>query len=84
MRDNLHKSETNVLNCTKIRNCIQSINLTSAWQEERTVRQEMQTRNSVESDSTLRCKSIQKNKHWNIKDWNVHKFIACSFEHAAE
>ncbi len=44
----------------------------------------MQTRNFAESDSTSCCRSIQKNKHWNVKDRNVHKFVACSFEHAAE
>ncbi len=84
MRSNLHKSETSVLSCNEIRNHIQSINLTSAWQRERTVRQEMQTRNSVKSDSTSRCENVQKSKHWNARDRNVHKFIACSSEHAAE
>ena len=84
MKDNLHKSEANVFSCNKIRNCIQSISLTSAWQREKTVRQEMQTRNSVESDSTSCCRSIQKNKHWNVKDWNVYKFAACSSKHAVE
>ncbi len=44
----------------------------------------MQIRNFVKSDFTLRCKSIQKSKHWNAKDQNVHKFAACSSEHAAE
>ncbi len=84
MRSNLHESKTSVLNCNKIRNCIWSINLTSAQQREKTVRQEMQTRNFVKSDFTLHCKSVQKSKHWNAKDWNIHKFAACSSEHAAE
>ncbi len=44
----------------------------------------MQIRNSVKSDFTLRCKSVQKSKHQNIKDQNVHKFVACLSEHAAE
>ncbi len=84
MRDNLHKSETSVLNYSEIRNCIQSISLTLARQKERTVRQEMQTRNSAESDFTSRCESVQKSKHWNARNRNVHKFAACSSEHAAE
>ncbi len=44
----------------------------------------MQIRNSVKSDFTLCCRNIQKNKHWNVKDWNVYKFTTCSSEHAAE
>ncbi len=79
MKSNLHESKTSVLNYSEIINCIWSISLTSARQREKTVRQEMQTKNSVESDSTSRCKSIQKSKHW-----NVHKFAACLSEHAAE
>ncbi len=44
----------------------------------------MQIRNFVELDFTSCCRSIQKSKHWNAKDRNVHKFVACSSEHAAK
>ncbi len=43
----------------------------------------MQTWNITESDFASRCKDVQKSKHWNSESRNVHKFIACSFEHAA-
>ncbi len=58
MKNNFHKSETNVLSCNEIRNHIQSINLISAWQREKTVKQEMQTKNFVKSDFTSCCKSV--------------------------
>ena len=44
----------------------------------------MQTRNTSESDSASRSRSIQKSKHWNFKDRNIHKLTTCSFEHATE
>ncbi len=44
----------------------------------------MQTRNTSESDSASRSKSIQKSKHRNFKDRNIHKLITCSSEHATE
>jgi len=43
MRNNLHKSKTDILSSNKIRNCIQDISLTSVRKRERTVRQRMQT-----------------------------------------
>ncbi len=83
MKDNLHKSKINILSSNKIRNCIWSINLTSARKREKTVRQRMQTWNTTESDSALCCKDVQKSKHQDSESRNVHKFAACSFEHAA-
>ena len=44
----------------------------------------MQTRNTSESDSVSRNRNIQKSKHWNFKDRNIHEFTTCSFEHATE
>ena len=44
----------------------------------------MQTRNTSESDSVSRSKSIQKNKHQNFRDRNIHEFTTCSSEHATE
>ncbi len=41
----------------------------------------MQIKNTWESDSALCNRSVQKNKHQNSEDKNVHKFITCSFEH---
>ncbi len=84
MRNNFYKSKTSVLSSNKIKNYIWSINLTSAQQRERTVKQEMKIKNFVKSDFILCCRSIWKNKHWNVKDWNIHKFTACSSEYAAE
>ncbi len=42
----------------------------------------MQIKNTLESDSASRSRSIQKSKHWNFEGRNVHKLITCSFEHA--
>ncbi len=75
IRNYLHKSETSILSSNEIRNCIQSISLTSAWQERWTVEQRTQTRNTSESDSVSRSRSIQKSKHWNFRDRNIHEFI---------
>ncbi len=72
-----------ILSSNKIRNCIQSISLTSARKRKKTVRQRMQTWNITESDSASRCKSIQKSKHWDSESRNVHKFAAYLSEHAA-
>ena len=41
----------------------------------------MQTRNTSESNSVSRNRSIQKSKHWNSEGRNVHKLATCSFEH---
>ncbi len=43
----------------------------------------MQTWNITESDSASRCKNVQKSKHQDFESKNVHKFTACSSEHAA-
>ena len=43
----------------------------------------MQTWNTTESDSASRCRNVQKSKHQDSESRNVHKFAACSFEHAA-
>ena len=43
----------------------------------------MQTWNTTESDFASRCKSVQKSKHQDFESRNVHKLVACSFEHAA-
>ena len=43
----------------------------------------MQTWNITESDSASRCKDVQKSKHQDSESRNVHKFTACSFDHAA-
>ncbi len=83
MRNNLHKSKIDILSSSKIRNCIWSISLTSARKRERTVRQRMQTWNIIKSDSTSRCRSIQKSKHRDSESRNVYKFAACLSEHAA-
>ncbi len=53
-------------------------------QERWTVEQRMQTRNTSELNSVSRSRSIQKSKHWNFKDRNIHEFITCSFEHVTE
>ncbi len=84
MRSYLHKSETSILSSSEIRNCIQSVSLTSAQQEKWTVEQRIQTRNTSESDSVSCSRSIQKSKHWNSKDRNIHKLATCSSEHATE
>ncbi len=42
----------------------------------------MQTRNTSESDSASCSRSIQKSKHRNFKDRNIHEFTTCLFEHA--
>ncbi len=84
MRSYLHKSKTSILSNSEIRNCIQSVNLTSAWQERWTVEQRIQTRNTSESDSVSHNRSIQKSKHQNFKDRNIYKFTTCLFEHATE
>ncbi len=49
---------------------------------ERTVKQRMQTRNTSESDIASCNRSVQKNKHWNFEDRNVHKLATCSSEYA--
>ena len=84
MRSYLHKSKTSILSSSEIKNRIWNVNLTSAWQERWTVEQRMQTRNTSESDFMSCSKSVQKNKHWNSKDKNIHKLTTCSFEHATE
>ncbi len=44
----------------------------------------MQTRNTSKSNFVSRSRSIQKSKHWNFKDRNIHELVTCSFEHATE
>ncbi len=44
----------------------------------------MQTRNTLESDSASRSRSVQKSKHWNFKDRNIYKLATCSFEHVTK
>jgi len=44
----------------------------------------MQTRNTLESDSASRSRSIQKSKHRNSRDRNIHEFAICLSEHATE
>jgi len=44
----------------------------------------MQTRNTSESDSASRSRSVQKSKHQNSRGKNIHEFATCSFEHATE
>ena len=44
----------------------------------------MQTRNTSESNFVSRNRSVQKSKHQNSKDRNIHKLTTCSFEHATE
>ena len=44
----------------------------------------MQTKNTSESNSASCNRSVQKSKHWNFKDRNIHKFATCLFEHATE
>ena len=44
----------------------------------------MQIRNTSESDVVSRSRSIQKSKHRNFKDRNIHEFTTCSSEHATE
>ena len=44
----------------------------------------MQTRNTSESDFASRSKNIQKSKHQNFKDRNIHEFATCSSEHVTE
>ncbi len=44
----------------------------------------MQIKNTSESNSVSRSRSIQKSKHRNFKDRNIHEFATCSFEHATE
>ncbi len=44
----------------------------------------MQTRNTSESDSASCSRSIQKSKHRNSKDRNIHEFATYSSEHATE
>ncbi len=83
MRDNLHKSKTNILSSSKIRNCIWSISLTSARKREKVVRQKIQTWNITELNSASHCKNVQKSKHQDFESRNVHKLIACLSEHAA-
>ena len=41
----------------------------------------MQTRNTSESDSASCSKNIQKSKHRNFKDRNIHEFATYSSEH---
>ena len=43
----------------------------------------MQTWNITKSDSVSCCKDVQKSKHRDFESRNVHKFAACSSEHAA-
>jgi len=44
----------------------------------------MQTRNTSDSDSASRSESIQKSKHRNSRDRNIHKLATCSSEHTTE
>jgi len=44
----------------------------------------MQTRNTSKLNSASCSRSIQKSKHWNSKNRNIHEFTTCSFEHATE
>ncbi len=44
----------------------------------------MQIRNTSESDSASRSKSIQKSKHWKFENRNVHKLATCSSEHVTK
>ena len=44
----------------------------------------MQTRNISESDFASRSRSIQKSKHQNSRDRNIHKLATCLFEHATK
>ncbi len=44
----------------------------------------MQIKNTSELDSASRSRSIQKSKHWNSRDRNIHKLATCLFEHATE
>ncbi len=44
----------------------------------------MQTKNTSESNSASRSRSVQKSKHRNFKDRNIHEFTTCSSEHATE
>ncbi len=64
--------------------CIQSVSLTSAWQERWTIEQRMQTRNTSESDSVSCSRNVQKSKHRNFKNRNIHKLATCLFEYATE
>ncbi len=84
MRNYLHKSETSILSSNEIRNCIQSVSLTSVWQERWTVEQKMQTKNTSKSNSVSYSRSIQKSKHWNSRDRIIHKLATCLSEHATE
>ncbi len=43
----------------------------------------MQIRNTSKLDFASCDRSIQKSKHWNFKDRNVHKLATYSSEHAA-
>ena len=38
----------------------------------------------MQTVSRQRSKNIQKSKHWNFKDRNIHKLITCLFEHVTE
>ena len=44
----------------------------------------MQTKNTSESDSASRSRSVQKSKHRNFRNKNIHEFATCSFEHVTE
>ncbi len=44
----------------------------------------MQIKNTSESNSASRSRSVQKSKHWNFKDRNIYKFATYSFKHATE
>ncbi len=44
----------------------------------------MQTRNTLELDSASCSRSVQKSKHWNFRNRNIHEFATCSSEHATE
>ncbi len=50
---------------------------------EKAVRQRTQTWNITELDSASHCRSVQKSKHQDSESRNIHKFVACSSEHAA-
>ncbi len=41
----------------------------------------MQIKNTSESNSVSRNRSVQKSKHWNFENRNIHKLITCSFKH---
>jgi len=44
----------------------------------------MQIKNTLKSDSASRSRSVQKSKHQNFKDRNIHEFATCLSEHATK